>query len=649
MINNAVVDGSNVEPDVDTEPIDVLAVDLSITKTDFTGTYVPGAPLSYQIDIANAGPAAAVGATVTDNVPADLQNVTWTCATLSGGTCLTASGSGNAIEFGVNLAAGQSVRLTVTGTVDAATTVSPLSNTATVTPDPSGPPDVNLDNNSATDEDTPNPSDDLFIQKDGPATATPGGDDLVYTITVGNNGPSVAQNVVVTDPTPAGLVFVSVDGCLNGNAFPCELGDLAAGSAGTRVLTVTYSIPAGYSTDGNPDRIDNTATATSESGKEVTDDHEVPVTESANVLIEKSGPTEVIVGGEMLEYTITVTNEGPSDAQGVIVSDPTPAGLEFVSTSGACATAFPCDLGTLAPGEVAVITATYKVPATYLEDGNPTIVHNDATVTSETDPTPPDPAEWNVNVVAGEVSITKTLVQVDGNGTPVPFVGSASPGDEVSWAMDVTNEGGIDLDAPVKVVDPLPAGLHYVGVVSAGWTCDLDTSEGEVITCTIDQGLAVGEVVELVITTQIDSAATGSIDNVASVEMPQVPGDTITNNKAGALVAVFASIETTSTTTTTTTTTTAPPSTTSTTTTVPPATTTTTTTTTTAAPKTTTTVKPTTTTTAPPAQVLGIQQAAPRSRTGQNIAGMLAVASAMVFLGLVLVRRRRSAGPDEQQ
>ncbi len=84
------------------------------------------------------------------------------------------------------------------------------------------------------------------------------------------------------------------------------------------------------------------------------------VTALADLSITKTGPTTAVPGGRVT-YAVTVANAGPSIATGVRVNDPTPAGLTLVSTSGDCTTAFPCDLGTMAPGTTRTIAATYTV------------------------------------------------------------------------------------------------------------------------------------------------------------------------------------------------------------------------------------------------------------------------------------------------
>ncbi len=127
--------------------------DLWISNTDGVGYAVPGQPLTYTVVATNAGLAAVVGAVATDNMPAALTGVTWTCAASTGSAC-SASGSGS-INDAVTLLVGGNVTYTVTAVVDPAATGS-LANTATIAV-PAGGTDPVPVNNSATDTDPLSP------------------------------------------------------------------------------------------------------------------------------------------------------------------------------------------------------------------------------------------------------------------------------------------------------------------------------------------------------------------------------------------------------------------------------------------------------------------------------------------------------------
>ena len=83
-----------------------------------------------------------------------------------------------------------------------------------------------------------------------------------------------------------------------------------------------------------------------------------PITARADLGLTKTGPASIVAGNPLV-YTITVTNSGPSDATGVVVSDTTPPGLVFGSNTGDCTTVFPCALGVVPAGATRTITATF--------------------------------------------------------------------------------------------------------------------------------------------------------------------------------------------------------------------------------------------------------------------------------------------------
>ncbi len=65
---------------------------------------------------------------------------------------------------------------------------------------------------------------------------------LVYTLTVTNNGPDPAANVAVADTLPSGVVFVSANTtqgtCSGSSSINCDLGSLNAGARATITITV---------------------------------------------------------------------------------------------------------------------------------------------------------------------------------------------------------------------------------------------------------------------------------------------------------------------------------------------------------------------------------------------------------------------------
>ncbi|HET7436579.1 MAG TPA: TIGR03118 family protein [Thermoanaerobaculia bacterium] len=98
----------------------------------------------------------------------------------------------------------------------------------------------------------------LTITKTAPSSALPNST-FNYTITVANQGPDAATNVVVTDNLPAGLSFVSATpsqgSCTGTTAITCSLGTLNSGANAT--ITLTVHAPASDAS------LSNTASVTS--------------------------------------------------------------------------------------------------------------------------------------------------------------------------------------------------------------------------------------------------------------------------------------------------------------------------------------------------------------------------------------------------
>ncbi|HEX7708835.1 MAG TPA: hypothetical protein VF701_20410 [Thermoanaerobaculia bacterium] len=198
----------------------------------------------------------------------------------------------------------------------------------------------------------------------------------VINVRVQNAGSVHATGVVLTADLSPELEFISTSlgVCAPGSPVVCSLPDLQNGRSHFVDLTVK-GVAAGlgsvdlFGTAGNDDPSDGNNAATAN----------VTVVDAMDLIVTKSGPAVVIPAvSPTVTYDISVSNSGPVTAHDVILSDPTPAGLQFANTTGVCAT-FPCQLGSITPGQTIDLTLTYTVV------GAPGMtVTNIASVTSST-------------------------------------------------------------------------------------------------------------------------------------------------------------------------------------------------------------------------------------------------------------------------
>ena len=124
-------------------------------------------------------------------------------------------------------------------------------------------------------------------------------------------------------------------------------------------------------------------------------------------------------------------------------------------------------------------------------------------------------------VPTADLAITKTLV------------GALVPGSNVSYLLNVTNNGPGNLAGSLQVIDTLPAGLSYVTFAGSGWSCS--PSGGQQIICGYTPGtLANGATAPtLTITAAVSLTATGTITNTATVSGAVIDSP-LTNNTATA-------------------------------------------------------------------------------------------------------------------
>jgi uncharacterized repeat protein (TIGR01451 family) len=394
---------------------------------------------------------------------------------------------------------------------------------------------------------------DLAVSKTaGTAEVTAGGR-VEYTITVRNDGPAAAEAVSLTDTFRFGtqlidflVVSAPAGTTCNTETLTCELGTLAGGATAQFVLAflVSPQIPAGTTltntatatTTNDPDLTNNTATATVVV---------VADPDAADLVVSKTGgPPAGVAPGGRIEYTVSVRNAGPADAENVSLSDAfsssmTPGALtliDFLVVSAPPGTScsppvndqLTCEFGTLPAGTTAEFVLTFLVdPST----SGGTLLTNTAVATSTTN----DPdlgnnaASTTTFVRVADLAVTKTAAPV------------VAAGELLTYTVTATNQG--PTPEPVLVVgDQLPAGTTFVQVTPDA-QCVLVSAAGQVV-CQFGE-VAAGESVAATIVVRVDPAtAAGTVlTNTAVVEGADDRSDPDPdNNTATAVTTVVAAL-----------------------------------------------------------------------------------------------------------
>jgi uncharacterized repeat protein (TIGR01451 family) len=241
-----------------------VTADLSVAKVESADPVTAGATLAYTITVTNAGPDPAATVQWSDTLPA---GATFAALTPSPGWSCTPppGGSGGTVTCSIGTLPVGSAVFSLSVTVDPSVPVGTvLSNTATLT---STTPDPDTGDLTATETTTVGTSADLSVTKDDAADPVFPGDDLAYTITVANAGPSNAEAVTLTDPLPAGTTFVSLSSPVGwscgtppvggSGALSCSILSLGVGSG---AFTLTVNVAPGTA---NGTVLSNTAHVTS--------------------------------------------------------------------------------------------------------------------------------------------------------------------------------------------------------------------------------------------------------------------------------------------------------------------------------------------------------------------------------------------------
>ena len=173
--------------------------------------------------------------------------------------------------------------------------------------------------------------------------------------------------------------------------------------------------------------------------------------------------------GGPVSYTLTLTNDGPSPATGVTITDPLPAGLRFSSASssqGSChatGQVVSCRLGTVADRGTAFVTVTATVGASTVGR----TLHNTARASADDPIAQPEltRSEASITPVAkpprprAELKLAKTV-----NHKHAAF------GSTLKYTITVTNAGPAIAMTPT-VVDAFSAAASIVSAHPSSGSC----------------------------------------------------------------------------------------------------------------------------------------------------------------------------------
>ncbi len=305
---------------------------------------------------------------------------------------------------------------------------------------------------------------DLGIVKTDSPNPAVAGQQLTYTLQATNYGPSNATAVTVSDTLPAGVTFVSAtasQGTTNftNGVLTVDVGNLADGAGATTTVLVTIA-------PGTTGVLTNTATITgNEPDPNLANNTSTVTTQvnaQADLAIVKAATPNPVEAGQQLTYTLNSTNNGPSNATGVTVTDTLPAGVTFVSAASSQGNVSYANgtvtilVGNLAVGAAATSTIVVDVNSTTTGDitntavigGNqpdPNLANNQSSVTTTV--TPPFIPHNNSDI---DLAITKI-------GVPNPV----NVGATLTYTLTIVNYGPATATG-VIVDDTLPAGLTVV-------------------------------------------------------------------------------------------------------------------------------------------------------------------------------------------
>ena len=347
--------------------------------------------------------------------------------------------------------------------------------------------------------------------------------DLIkFTITVWNNGPCDASGVIVAEALNSNLELVSCNATVGGyDGYTWNVGSLANQSGAVLTIVARVVSAGNISNVVTVTSIENDTNA-SNNGDNITNITSLPIVD-LQISKEVNVTSGVVNVSDLIKFTITVRNNGPSDASGVYVSEVLNPNLKMLynTTSVGTYDGFTWTIGDLANQSSAVLTIVARVVST----GN---ISNVVSVKGVENDTNASNNEANITNITSlpvvDLIVTKTVNSTVANVT-----------DLIEYKIVVVNAGPCDATG-VNVTENLSpfVKLHkaqtdvgyYDNSTNIWYIGDLSVDKPVVLTLTV-QIIANGTVENSVSVTSREndtnkSNNNGSSDNVTSLPVVDI-------------------------------------------------------------------------------------------------------------------------------
>ncbi|PJF09386.1 SdrD B-like domain-containing protein [Pseudorhodobacter sp. MZDSW-24AT] len=337
---------------------------------------------------------------------------------------------------------------------------------------------------------------------------TAAGGTIAYQITVTNDGFDTAPPTTIELNIPANTTFTGASGTITGcsptpslgpSTVLCEVPALvsdAQASLTAEVLTRTagtVEFGASLPTEGDTNGANNSQTETT------------TVTAGADISLTLSAPPSGSAGS-VIDYSFSITNNGPDAASNVALQFPIPAGIVGVLPPPGCVLSGSSYACTIA-GPIPVGGSVDRVFQGQISAASGSTITAVGTVSGGT---PPDPVSTN------NEALQNTVVT---EGSDLSITKSRSPsgvillGSSVTFTLTPQYTG--DSPTDIEVLDTIPASYTIDSVSAPGWTVE---QSGQLLTFRRAAGSGPGANVALgPITITTTAVAAGQATNTASI------------------------------------------------------------------------------------------------------------------------------------